>query len=142
MASKHRIVEFIRDNIEFINWHPNSVNGGFSGHINDVAVHITGGHNTRIVMTITADHEDYVIVEPLPLQDAPLGKIVKFVNTKILKRQIIHEPEVQADMKLKQMLKEILGLASKHCVNRYKDLKHEMKLRQKIWFKLTDKDPF
>lgn len=136
-VSNHQIVEYVYDHMNEIKWREFE-SGGFVGSFNNATIHITASEFARATLTISADHEQYVIVEPQPLCDAPLGKWIKSFKKHIL-RQEIQPPDskTQAALHLKRRLCDIMACANEQVMNRYKDPQGERKLRRRIWDKLT-----
>jgi hypothetical protein len=137
MVSKHRIAEYVKNHMESVKWREGD-SGGFVGRINDAMVHIAGSDLSRVILTVSADNEQYVIGEPQPMQDAPIGKWIEWSKVNILRREPTKiEPELQAAIELKQTLCEIVKYASSQCLRRYQDPQWDRKLRSRIWSKLT-----
>ena len=137
MISDNKLVEYIYDHIDEIIWHENP-SGGFVGDLNKTVLYINGSDISRLTMTIVSNHEFYNIVEPQSFESTPIGKFVRFFNTKVFRKEQKPNVEEQAAKHIRDTLSQIMVFATQQCLGRYTDPHYTSRLKNRIWSKMTN----
>lgn len=135
-VSKLQLVQYVHDSKDEIKWYETDM--GYTARLGDATLFVVGSEYTVSMLTISADQEKYVVYEPLPLSEAPLGQWISGFRKHVLRQDPIPlSAEEQIAAQIKKMLGEVLSAATKQVIERHKDPQYERKLRRRIWNKLT-----